>query len=162
MSGTITLDGNGRLVRFLSAVYSEPVGTTTGLNFCLLFWGVVLSPIVIFARLVTAGAIKGGRATGAIRAAAATGDRAAAFAQTHPTGTRWTGRVLGGLWGALMLFVWGYSLVRVAWWCPLALIGGGVLIGVLVWSISKTPVGGVLVTGYRAVKGRTCPRVVVR
>jgi hypothetical protein len=128
------------------------------LSFCLLFWGLLLSPFIAVAKVLGLGTAAALRGAGIADGLARLADRAAEKTQSHPQGTQRGLEVLLVLFCLLGVWLIVFGLYRAAWWA-LLIPGNVVCLGWAVWALRHTRLARVLYEGYRAAKTRTCPRV---
>jgi hypothetical protein len=130
------------------------------LNFCLLFWVTLFSPVCALLQLIGIGGKWGVRTLRTIEVAQRTGDRIAAWSQRHKTVWERLAALaaLAGVSYAVGLIA--YELYKIAWW--VLLIPGNLawLIYAAVKLLPVSEIERVLSAGYHATKNRTCPQVV--
>ena len=156
---TLVINRQSWYMRWLGWVFDELPPDT---SFCLLFWMLVLSPVLALGKLVlevlgfgAKGVTRGVKAAAISQRAA---DRVAASAQRHKRAAAIALRVFSCAMVPTCVVGFALMLYRAAWWA-LLIPGNVACLGFALWAIRDTTVVRVLAAGYHATKTRTCPLV---
>ena len=131
-------------------------------NFCALFWATLLLPVGLYiwfvGKFLPKSVAKGYRLATRQRAldgAERAGNRIGTFIDDHGDTIALMLGVAAVIGLVGILVVWALNNFESFW-----IVWVGILLGAtLLWLASKTPLARFLLTGVRAVKSRTCPRV---